>query len=483
MERTKAASRRTRRLLLICGVVIGATFAVPHASSLAEDGPLNPKSEQNGRLPASVAHRRLPLEDSPFGFHPADVPLDVGSGDRWACAREIGVRWHRPVVYAFWFRCQDDDATAFHWNKLDESLHGVPKDMNILWNLSARSRTHPHSFLPRDMKAYREYVRAVVERYDGKAPGSPMVCYWQAENEPNLGRQGTPEQYAALLRETYRVAKQANPRCKIVIGGVGGWVGHGSGSSLHGFRNFYLPALKRLGGTGFDVFDHHWYGNATGDYRAYGEVHREVRTALDKHGFEHVPIWITEMGSYSGKPRGHWPQSEEQQAADLVRRYVYPMSLGVDKIFWAFGLVEGFKHNDGYFDHTGLIYNGRESSDKGRGVKKLSYYTYRLMTKKLEGKRSDGEVSGLPANVYAYRFGHAPELVTVIWWDWWNEPDAKDKTLSLPIARDVRVTVAITDGDGTQKSWQAEAREGRVLITLGREPLFVEPAEIRRRRP
>jgi len=471
----------TKRLLLICAVVMGTTFAVPRASRPAEDGPLKPKSEPAGRMPASSAHRRLPFKDSPFGFHPADVPLDVGSGDRWACAREIGVRWHRPVVYAFWFRCQSDDAGAiFHWDKLDESVRGVPKDTNILWNLSARSRTRPHSFLPRDMKGYKDYVRAVVERYDGDGkddgPGSPMVCYWQAENEPNLGRQGTPEQYAVLLRETYRVAKQANPRCRIVIGGVGGWVGHGPGSSLHGFRNFYLPALKRLGGTGFDVFDYHWYGNATGDYRAYGAVHREVRAALDRHGFEHVPIWITEMGSFSGKPKGHPPQSERQQAADLVKRYVYPMALGVEKIFWAFGLVEGFKHNDGYFDHTGLIYNGRESSDEGRGVKKLSYHTYRLMTKKLEGKRFAGEVSGLPANVCAYRFGRAPELVTVIWRDWWNDPDAKDTTLSLPIARDVRVTSAITARDGTQKSWQAEAKEAKVVITVGKEPLFVEPA-------
>jgi hypothetical protein len=120
---------------LTCSLVIGSAtgrlgLAGP-AQTIAEDG-----------------HR---FEASPFGFHPADVPPGVGTGDRWACAREIGVQWHRPVVYAFWFRCQDDAASAFYWEKLDESLHRVPKDMNILWNLSARSRTRPRSFLPRDM--------------------------------------------------------------------------------------------------------------------------------------------------------------------------------------------------------------------------------------------------------------------------------------------------------------------------------------------
>ena len=485
MEQTKTADRRAKRVLLICAVVIAATFVVPPASSPAEDGPLKPKSEQNGRMPASSAHRRLPFEDSPFGFHPAVVASDVGKGDRWSCAREIGIHWHRPVVYAFWFMCQptyDDYADGvFRWDRLDRHLGEGPSGINVLWNLSARDYTQPGSFLPRDVEGYKRYVRAVVERYDGDgvddAPGPPIVRYWQVENEPNLARWvGTPEQYADLLRHTHEAAKQADPDCRIVIGGVGGWVGSGPNSSLRGFRKFYLPVLKRLDGTGFDVFDYHWYGNARGDYRGYGEVHREIRQALDAHGFQDAPIWITEMGSYSGDPSDNPPQSEQQQAADLLRRYVYPMSLGVEKIFWAFGLVEGFKHNDGYFDHTGLIYNGRESSDKGRGVRKLSYHTYRLMTSKIEGKGFAGEVAGLPANVYAYRFGHAPELVTVIWWDWWNEPDAKDKSLSLPVARDVRVTSAITDSDGTRKCWQAEAKRAKVAISLGYEPLFVEPA-------
>jgi len=485
MERTKAANSRAMRLLLICAVVMGTTFPVPHASSLAEDGPLKAKSEPAGRMPASSAHLRLPIEDSPFGFHPAAVPTDIGGGDRWSLARELGIRWHRPVVYAFWFRCQPTDqdraAGRFRWDRLDRSVQDVPAGINVLWNLSARFATRPGSFLPRDIERYKRYVAAVVERYDGDgiddAPGSSVVRYWQVENEPNLGFQpGSPQSYAKLLRLTYPAAKQANPQCRIVIGGVGGWVGHGPNSSLQGFRRFYLPVLKRLDGTGFDIFDYHWYGNATGDYRGYGAVHREIRQALNAHGFKDAPIWITEMGSYSGDPSDNPPQSEEQQAADLLRRYVYPMTLGVQKIFWAFGLVEGFKHDDGYFDHTGLIYNGRESSDQGRGVKKLSYYTYRLMTSKLEGKQFAGEVAGLPADAYAYRFGRVPERVTVIWWDWWNEPDVKQKSVTLPSLRDVRITSAITDHDGTRKSWQVKARETKIVVALGHEPLFVEPA-------
>jgi len=458
-------------------VVIGAALAMPVEGRAAGGDEPNP-------APPSCATHPLPFEDSPFGFHPATVPPDVGGGDRWSCARDIGVRWHRPVVYAFWFRCQptyDDYADGiFRWRRLDDSLGEVPEGINVMWNLSARNYTLEGSWLPRDVEGYKEYVRAVVERYDGDgtddAPGSPVVCYWQAENEPNLPHWGgTPEQYASLLRYTYEAAKQADPQCKIVIGGVGGWVGHGPNSSLLGFRRFYLPVLKQLGGTGFDVFDYHWYGNASGDYRGYGEVHREVRAALDRHGFERVPIWITEMGSFSGRPRRNPPQSESQQAADLVRRYVYPLSLGVEKVFWAFGLVEGFKRDNDYFDHTGLIYDGRDNDDLGRGRRKLAYFTYKLMTEKLEGKRFRSEVPDLPDNVYGYRFGRDADTITVIWWDWWEEPDVAGKTVVLPVDGNARVTSAITDAHGTRRTWRVEPSNGQITLTLGKEPFFLEP--------
>ena len=39
--------------------------------------------------------------------------------------------------------------------------------------------------------------------------------------------------------------------------------------------------------------------------------------------------------------------------------------------------MDGFKGDDGYFDHTGLIYDGEDSGDLGLGVKKLAYYTYK----------------------------------------------------------------------------------------------------------
>ena len=444
-------------------------------------------------LSAILLALSLPFEGSPFGFHPASVPPDIGGGDPFGPAKEIGVRWHRPPVYAFWFLVQktweDYVEGRFRWEGLDRIVASVPRGINILWNLSARFYTRPGSFLPRDIEGFKRYVKEVVERYDGDgfkdAPGSPIVKYWQIENEPNLAwlwrKQGTPEEYAQLLLAAYEAAKEANPGCKVLIGGVGGGPGEGPDSSLYGFRHFYVPVLEALRGRGFDIFDYHWYGNARGDYKRFERVYREVRRALDKYGFEDAEIWVTEMSTYSGKPRGHPYQSEEEQAADLVKRYIFSLWLGVKKVFWAFGLAEGFKHDDGYFDHTGLIYDGLGSDDRGRGVRKLAFYAYKVMTQKLEGSDWDNvrRLQTGEGSVLAFEFKNprAPKRrVIVVWWDWFEEPEVNVKRLTLDIgAEEALLTKALTDEAGNVKSWRRKAPGGRLSLELDISPLFVEP--------
>ena len=76
----------------------------------------------------------------------------------------------------------------------------------------------------------------------------------------------------------------------------------------------------------------------------------------------------------------------------------------------------------------------------------------------------------MPAHVYAYRFGS----VIAIWWDWWNEPEQTDKTVSLRMTVDARVTSAITDRAGTRRTWDLRPSGGQVEFKLGKEPLFIE---------
>jgi len=89
--------------------------------------------------------------------------------------------------------------------------------------------------------------------------------------------------------------------------------------------------------------------------------------------------------------------------------------LGVKKIFWAFGLVEGFTGTGNHeFDHTGLIYTRDTAKDKE--MKKLAYYSYKLLTEKLEGCNfSKVERLKLGERIFAYKFNKLGKAIYVFW--------------------------------------------------------------------
>jgi hypothetical protein len=75
--------------------------------------------------------------------------------------------------------------------------------------------------------------------------------------------------------------------------------------------------------------------------------------------------------------------SEADQAGDLVKRWVVSLAAGVAKVFWAWGMTEGFgEWDDDFFDHTGLIYSGHGVAP---GTRKLSYWALWQLTRQLGG--------------------------------------------------------------------------------------------------
>jgi hypothetical protein len=86
--------------------------------------------------------------------------------------------------------------------------------------------------------------------------------------------------------------------------------------------------------------------------------------------------------------------------------------------------MEGFKYDGGYFDFTGLIYDGWGPYDLGPGIKKLGYFTYLKMTEILEGSNwaniqtIDTEVE----NVYCYSFIKNDTGIYVAWYDYFDDP-------------------------------------------------------------
>jgi len=80
---------------------------------------------------------------------------------------------------------------------------------------------------PEHMQDYRDYITALVERYDGDGvndmPGLLFpVLHYQIGNEYNNEAfwGGSVEEYGVFLKESYQAAKKANPQVKILLSGV-----------------------------------------------------------------------------------------------------------------------------------------------------------------------------------------------------------------------------------------------------------------------
>ena len=394
-----------KRTTLLTAFLIAASMLAACGSGGGKDSGSSPSPERD------IA------SESPFGFHPAVVSKIGYTASGYGDAQNIGVAWTREGLYAFWFKVQPNiSQPTYTFADYDRQWRAVPSNMRILGNISpqptnAQGYCLPNSYVPKDELMYAAFVKATVERYDGDGiddmPGlTNPIKYWQVGNEPNSATTG----FAELQRITYTAIKEACPDCTVLIGGVPGMPP--ADAFIDGFDKDYKPILDALAGKYVDVMDFHWYGEATGDYRGAKQVYDHIRSVLQTDGFPAgLPIWITEMGAYSGDPAPviagiDFPaQTERQQALDYFKRFVYPLSFGVKKVFPAFGLMEGFKFDGSYFDHTGLIYDGMDSGDAGLGVKKLGYYMYKKMTEVLEG--SDwGSIETVreSGDVYIYKF-------------------------------------------------------------------------------
>jgi hypothetical protein len=429
---------------------------------------------------------------SPFGFHPAK-PYDS--------ANDIGIKWTRggDAPYVFWSFVDSGmtgDPTKFKWSgttakggsfNYGSLINSQSYGINLLHNIDVEPSRSGYrkngSYLPSNEQVYKNFVKEVVKRH-------PNVRYWQIGNEPSAGL----SDYGEFMCLNYDAIKEADSGVKVLIGGAPGMNMPQSFSNYKTtFDSTFLPLLQDIAEENrkcFDVFDYHWYGDDD-DYLMVKDIHNYIVGKISSLG---IPApeeyWITEMGTYSGDPvaktgdgrvGNEWPyQSEKQQAIDLIKRYVYPLSLGVKKIFMAYGLREGFTNTGGYFDLTGLIYDGKSDYDQGSNVKKLSYYTYKKMTSVLEGSDWNNiqkvQESG---GIYIYKFNKSGKSIWVAWND---NTGSKQITISGINSGSVKITEAVPNKElGKDVNYATDfitetksASNGSVSITIGDKPVFVE---------
>ncbi|MFH1585511.1 MAG: hypothetical protein ABIB79_01965 [archaeon] len=370
-----------------------------------------------------------------------------------------------------WINVQPTRTSNFNFTKYDDLYKRFTEQTGVKLFLTLRHYTywdqnqcHPDRvgpMYPCDMNLYLNYLNAVIERYDGdldygcsqSAPdcyvvgdrqypdwtalNQPSIKYWQLANE--LGNinfwADTPENYSILLNITYQTIKQLCSNCKLAIGG------QASGAPTTDYYDievFYETMLKNATNPSFDIIDLHMY-NKKGYYNLFNNRLSHYKTVLTEEGFNlnDIKFWSTEMATFSGE---FWDvvgyQTEEDQASELIKRYIEPFYLGVESIHWGRILERGDECN--LFAFHGLIHNplapeNCTGSPIGYGLnhKKLSYYTYKLLIEKLTNSSVNIEKNSSD-NVYVYRFDKSGKPVYVVWWDWFEDiGESKNITLDL----------------------------------------------------
>jgi hypothetical protein len=461
---------------------------------------------------------------SPFGFHP-------GNADNYAYIRDLGAVWSREGQYLTWSWTDPERDGSYKFTatmappkpgapgtggiiNYDTQWLNVPENINIVANVCPL-RMGGDFKNSKEPDLYQNFIRKMVERYDGdndygcalaapdcykkgdgqypepeviRAFGKNPIKYWQVCNQvfdtcDEDCRKDYASAYALVQEKTYKGVKAADSRAYVLIAGDSA-------------RDLYPEVFKKLNGRYIDIVDFHRFGG----YDRYDpkKDFDFLKASLRASGYNtgKLRFWITETGTYSGDPaevrhRDALYQSEKQQAQGLVKAYVSALSCGIEKIFWAWSIVEGFHRDCGIFDYTGLVYDGCDcvsgsytcgpgvGYDKGRNVKKLSYYAYKKMVEVLEGSdwvniQTVQEKDGV--HVYKFVKGGKP-----IWAAWNDNPEAKQITIPIPASGRARITETspkyesgkdVTDYNAAFNIETKGAENGKVTITLKDVPVF-----------
>ncbi len=271
--------------------------------------------------------------------------------------------------------------------------------------------------------------------------GAP-VLYWEVGDEEN-GSWGTgcaPEEYARRVAVLAEGIRQGCPSCQIVMGGLldgaemGDW-------ALEPYLNAFLAAG---GGEWVDVYAFHYFGLARPreqwpGAQLYSDAEALVasmRRLLQSYGEGDSPIWVTETSTFSGQV-GETVQTEAEQAADLVKRYVFLWSLGVDVVQWCYLTEPQYEGTgEGFFDQSGLIYDGEGPFDRGAGIRKKSFYAYQQLIEELSGATLLGRETS--NGLTWVQFEQDGQPLSVLWQDpWicqapvWIEPDGDVRVVDL----------------------------------------------------
>ena len=359
-------------------------------------------------IPAPIPEEIL---KSHFGF--------LGASFEAAELTELGVRWDRPHPGPFIWNTIEREMNKYDWREVDRYVQEAQNHnlatLATIWPFAEWDQANWKSSVtipattslvfenelgggrrkPHDIDAYKRFIRALVERYDGDGKDDMPklrfpIKYWEVSNEPSMQHgfntffSGSPEDYLEILKATYTTIKEADTSAEVLHAGMAGmepWM-----------VSFWEPVFEK-GGQCFDIANIHSLG-------ASDELNvPEFKALLSKYDIN-KPIWVTEAQHRVGKGFDGRDISPEEHGNIFTRSYVISFACGTDKVFYTTFKAPPFGPQE--FEESALI-------DRN-GERRPAYYALQTLIQKLEGftsveKLAEGQ----------YKFTVTGEVIYVLW--------------------------------------------------------------------
>ncbi|MFH1611732.1 MAG: hypothetical protein ABH887_00470 [bacterium] len=363
-------------------------------------------------------------------------------------AKEIGIKFLRGGIgeKIIWEVVEPNLDGDYNWKNIDNAFKEVENyGFELMETIKATNQKDQrlcHSdcrpnerckYNPCNWDKYEDFLREAVNRYKEK------IKYWQIENEPAKGNYywGTPEEYAELLKKSYKVIKAECPDCKVLNAGMMYC------NYVNEYHDYFPAMMKSLSGkcnsTGcFDIFDIHIGESCVGDQQEridFSKIHSTINIAyndiielLSSNNIPLKPFWVSEFGPLTCK---NCLGIEDA----LIKSYITGLEQGFEKLFWRLSEAPSWIIDD--------------NSNKTN-----SFYAYKTLVKQIDNYT---DIEKITDGQYKFTFSHK-NSVYVLWCD--------SELCSLPSEIQGQVTITNYQGDKTLTNANQ--------IKLLESPIFVE---------
>jgi hypothetical protein len=493
----KGARLRVRRVLMALGLgVLAAGLMLPMGQG-QRAAATEPSYDWHGQEMTHTIHLPLAARTyvggyvSPFGIA---MYGNVGDGAGLDEMEAAGSAW--VTTFLHWSRIESVE-DSYDWSSFDakaQNAQAAGMDVFVLFTDNPSWAAALPGGPVTDTQDLVEFATDMAERYDcdgiDDASESPCVHTWSFYAEPDNGDPGRAEggkgcwgddtdprcgdgvDYAAMLSQVSPAIHGANPKARVLIGGLAYDYFEPDGPFVQSFLTDTLAALNTYPGGAeayIDAIPFHYYP-INPDWETIREKTAEIRGIMARHGVGDLPLICPEMGYWSSPL--HHDSSEKEQARRVVEMYVRGLSMDVEVLSWfkVFDDVVPESKEDLYPGQTSGLF-------RVDGSEKPAYRAYQTMTGELAQARylrelDEGYVEG---NVEGYVFQMADGREKTLGWA--ETPGAQ---VVFPYAclrlvdTEGNVYTPIRDGDG---NWDHDGTvNGEIALAVFYDtPFYVAP--------